>query len=55
MATMLFPSCDNVEATTWKRQFGSDNVEATTWKRNVENSFQMGEELEYELVYFQRK
>ena len=27
MATMFFPSCDNVEATTWKRQLGSDNVE----------------------------
>ena len=23
MATMFFPSCDNVEATTWKRQLGS--------------------------------
>ena len=22
MATMFFPSCDNVEATTWKRQRG---------------------------------
>ena len=42
MATMLFPSCDNVEATTRKRQRGSDNSEATTWKRQRGKQFSNG-------------
>ena len=36
MAAMFFLSCDNLEATTWKRQLGSDNSECD----NVEDSCQ---------------